>query len=157
MDVVKYVAVVATGLTVSACDGSLDGYSSTSGQAVYASPGYYSSPSYPAYGPYAQPGYVAPYPYQPGYSGVYGYEPGWAGRREGWHEREEHERWGRERGERAFQNDGRRSFNQPRQDLGNVPMAAQPRVAPMVPPTAAMPQVQQNQKLLDQLGFRPNR
>jgi hypothetical protein len=151
-------AVLAMGLTLSACDGTLAGLSSTSAQEVYASPGYYGSPS--AYGPYAEPGYVAPYTYQPGYGGSYGYGPGWGGGWGGWREHE-----GRERRERAFHNDDR-PFSQPPQGPGNVPhMAAQPRnLAPAAPPPmaaqpppAATPQVQQNRKLLDQLGFRPSR
>jgi hypothetical protein len=148
-------AVLALGFALPACDGTLDGFSSSSGQNAYSSPGYYGSSPYDR-GPYAGPGYILPPP-QPGY---YGYEPGW-GERGG---RREHEWRGRREG--AFGNEGHEPFNQRRQNPGNVPhMAAQPgsfapaagSPGPHQAPPAARPQADQNRKLINGLGFRPDR
>jgi len=146
------------GPTLSACDGTPGGLSSTSGQEVHASLGHDGPPLYSAYGPHAGPGYVAPYAYQPGYGGSCGYEPGWGGRRDGWREHE-----GRGRGERASKMTAalQSATSGPRQRPNGRPAAEPAPIAPLrmasPPPPAARPQVDQNRKLLDQLGFRPSR
>ena len=158
MDGLRSAAIVLVGLTLSACDGTLDSFSSTSTQATYATPGYYGSPAY-AEGPYAAPGYVVPYGYAPAYGEFYSYEPGW-GARPGWHEHQ----WG-DRRDRRFENEDRHLRDQQPHDLGSLsPMTSQPRnftpVAPTAPPARPQPpgaQADQNQKPLGQLGFRPNR
>lgn len=154
MDGLRSAAIVLIGFTLSACDGTLDSFSSTSTHAAYATPGYYGPPTY-AEGPYAAPGYVVPYSYAPANGGFYSYEPGW-GPRPGWREHQ----WG-DRGDRRFENEDRHFHDQQRHDLGDVsPMTAQPRsFAPLAPapPQPSGGQADQNQKLLGQLGFRPNR
>lgn len=161
MDPLKVTIVLATGLVLSGCAGTLDGLSASSGQDVYSTPGYYSTSANSVQGYYAQPGYAAPYAYSSDYITPYVYGPGWGGH-ERWHEHE----W-RERRDHAFQNEGRQPLGQQHQDTRQVPqMAVQPRsLAPTVPPPqmaprpqpAAGPQVDQNRKLLDKLGFRPSR
>jgi hypothetical protein len=154
MDGLRPAAIVLIGLALSACDGTLDSFSSTPGQAVYATPGYYGPPY--AEGPYAEPGYVVPYSSPPAYGGFYSYQPGWGAWRE--------HQW-RDRRDRRFENEDRHLHDQQRHDLGGLsPMTAQPRgftpLAPAPPPARPQPsggQANQNQKLLDQLGFRPNR
>lgn len=152
-------AVLAMGLTLMACDGTLDGLSFSTSEDVYASPGYYGQPPY-VQEHYAAPGYIAPYPYSPGFGGPYVAEPGWGGRN-GWREHE----W-REGREGGFSHEDRRSFSQPRQDPGNgsrvavQPQSTAPAAPPPIasqPPPAVRPQEDQNRKLLDQLGFRPSR
>jgi hypothetical protein len=158
MDGLRSAAIVLIGLILSACDGTLDSFSSTSTQASYATPGYYGSPIY-AEGPYAEPGYVVPYSAPPAHGGFYSYEPGW-GARPGWHEHQ----W-EDRRDRRFENEDRRLHDQQRHDLSGLsPMPAQRRsFTPLAPaPPLARPQpsggqADQNQKLLGQLGFRPNR
>jgi len=155
------VAVLGVGLVLSGCSGPLDSLSASSSQNVYSAPGYYGTPVDAAQGYYPQPYYAAPYSYQPGYAAPYPYQPSWSGQ-DGWREHESHERR-----ERAFQNEGRQSYDQQRQDHGNNPhIGAQPRsVAPIAPspqvaaqpPPSARSQVDQNRKLIDQLGFRPSR
>ncbi len=146
MDPLKVTVVIATGLALAGCAGTLDDLSASSGQDVYVTPGYYGTAAYSVQGYYAQPGYIAPYAYQPGYIAPYAYGPGWGGGRERWHDHEWHERR-----DHAFQNEGRQSFGPQRQDTRQVPQIA-PR-----PPPAAGSEVDQNRKLLDQLGFRPSR
>ena len=157
MDPLKVTVVLATGLALSGCAGTLDGLSPSSGQDAYSTQGYYGTSAYSAQGYYAQPGYAAPYAYPPGYVTPYAYGPGWGGGRERWHEHE----WRERRDDHAF------PLGQQRQDTRQVPqMAVQPRsLTPTVPPPqmaprpppAAGPQADQNRKLLDQLGFRPTR
>lgn len=159
MDPLKVTVVLATGLALAGCTGTLDGLSASSGQDVYSTAGYYGTAAYPVQGYYAQPDYAAPYPYPPSYVTPYAYGPGWGEGRERWREHE----W-REPREHTFQDEGRQPLQ--RQDTRHVPqMAAQPRgLSPTAPPPqmaprppAAGPQVDQNRKLLDQLGFRPSR
>ncbi len=161
MDPLKAAVVLATGLALSGCAGTLDSLSASSGQDVYSTPGYYGTPAYPVQGYYAQPGYAAP-SYPPGYVTPYVIGPGSGEGRERWREHE----W-REHKEHTFQDEGRQPFGLQRQDARQVPqMAAQPRsMGPTVPPPqmaprpppAAGPQVDQNRQLLNQLGFRPSR
>jgi hypothetical protein len=159
-------AVLAIGLTLCGCDGTLDSLSGSSYHNGYVTDSYYGAPIYSAQGYYPQPYYGAPYGYQPGYIPSYPYQPGW-GRGNGWREREWQEREWQERRGQAFRNEGHSRYIQPNQGAGNIPhMAVQPpslgRAAPPQqlapqPPPAATSQADQNRKLIDQLGFRPSR
>lgn len=155
MNALRSAAVLAMGLTLSACDGSWNGPALLPSQGVYTASDYY---GYAAPGAYAG-GYIAPYPYQPSYGPSYA--PSWDSR-EDWRDR----RW-HERRERAVQQDGHQPDSEHHQNLRAVPrMTAQPQnFAPPAPPPpsaqpsapAARPTAGQNRKLLDQLGFRPSR
>lgn len=152
-------AGLAVGLAVSGCAGSMDSFSTSSDQSFYSTPGYYAVPSGGAPGYYAAPPYYAsPYPYQPGYAAPYLYQRPWGGR-DGWREREWHERDARE-----FRNEGHQRFNQ--QPGIQVPhMSSQPpNMTPAAParplaaqPPAARSPADQNRNAIDQLGFRPSR
>ena len=162
MAVPRLTLLLAAGLTLSGCAGALEGVSEPSGQSVATAPGYYGTPVYPAQGYEPPPGYVTSYPYQPAYVAPYGY--GAAGRES--REREWREREWREHRERdaAYQRESRPAFEQQRRDDRRPPPMAsqpqgmgQPRGAPPAPPPAASSQVDQNKRMIDQLGFRPSR
>jgi hypothetical protein len=140
----KMAGLLVTGLALSGCAETFDGFATSPGQEVYAAPGYYGPPGYYAPGYYNAPGpvYVAPY----------GYQRGWGGGREDWrdHDRHDHGNPNFQSGSQQFHHDGR-----------PPPMAGQPRMSPVAPPPAAAPpparaQADQNRKLIDQLGFRPS-
>lgn len=159
-------AIAAMTLSLPGCADTQDGFFGGESQGGYATPGYYGgSPGYSqGYSP--QPYYATPYPNQPAYISPYPYQPSYAAPNS-------YEYYGggrdirRERREHSFENEGRHPENEQHQRFdGNRNMGAQPTnltpVAPMRQPPprlqpAAPAQVQQNQKLLDQLGFRPNR
>jgi hypothetical protein len=155
MNALRSTAILAMGLTLSACDGSWNGPVLLPSQGVYTASDYY---GYAAPGAYAG-GSIAPYPYQLPYGPPYG---------SNWNRREDWRSGGwRERRERAVQQDGHQRGSQPHQNLQVIPqITAQPRsFAPPAPPPpsaqpsarAASPSADQNRQLLDQLGFRPSR
>ena len=155
MHALRSAAVLAMGLTLSACDGSWNSPALLPNQDVYTASDDY---GYAAPGAYAG-GYVAPYPYQLPYGPPYG---------SNWNRREDWRSGGwRERRERAVQEGGHQPDSQHHQDLHAVPqITAQPRsfAPPLLPPPSAQPSARaasppadQNRKLLDQLGFRPSR
>lgn len=139
---------LAVGFMLSGCEGALNDLPGNN-QDSYAAPGYYTAP-----------GYVIPYAYQPDYAEPYPYASGWQDH-DHWREHE----W-RERREHAFENEDRPrgqryqgaqpSPSMAGQPRGSVP-AAPPPASPLRSPSAATPQVDQNKRLLDQLGFRPSR
>ena len=155
MEALKVVAVLATGLMLSGCDGMPGGMSAASGQNAYGAPDYYGAPAYPGPDYYGQPGYGSS-SYQRVYVAPYGRDRGF----EGGHDRD----W-REHNGRALRNEGREPMGQQRQDVRQTPQMAPPShsfspPAPRMdvrPPPAASPQVEQNKRLIDQLGFRPTR
>jgi hypothetical protein len=124
----KLAAILATGCLLSGCYAPPDSVPYAAyDDGVYAAPGY--AYSGPAYG----------YGYQPYYAAPYG--PGWYGGR-----REDHD-W------------QRREWHGDEAGRGNLGPQAhiQLPAAPPPSPRPSTPQVQRNQQLLDQLGFRPNR
>ena len=151
MQCVASAAGFVMGLAMAGCAGPMDGLSATTS-------GYYGGPPDVAPGYYQAPYYAAPYPYQPGYVAPYIFQTPGRGR-DGWREREWHERNSHE-----FRNEGPHHFNQ--QPQNPVPhMSAQPpNMAPApaprqltVQPPVARPPAEQNQRAINQLGFRPSR
>ena len=156
MESLKLAVIGVAGLMLSGCADILDSPASSPGQGVYANSGNYGVAAYPTPGYYAQPGYVAPYPYpyQPTYVTPYGYNPGWGGDRDHWRDHD----W-RDHAEHAYQNDHWQAQAASRPEGRQAPPVAAPphNVAPSAPPPAPQSQAAHNQKLLDQLGFRPSR
>lgn len=136
------------GLTLSGCVGYDEG---SAGQGVYAAPGGYPGPGYYS-GPYNQGPpvvYGSPGFYDAGPPGFYG------GRDRDFHEHHE------ERFHNEDRRDDRGSFHPEHQEGQRMsaprpmaPAAPPPRQLTAQPPSA--PPAGQNQRRVDQLGFRPN-
>lgn len=147
MDYRKAAAIVAAGLTLCGCDGTLDSLSASSTQNAYPAASYYGAPVYSTPGYYSEPYHGAPYGYQPGYA----YRSPSGGGND-WRERDRHERT-----EQAFRNEGHQSPVQPSPGGRVSSMGGQPQHLAAQPAPAATSQTDQNKKLIDQLGFRPSR
>jgi len=104
-------------------------------QSAYPPSGYYAAPPPVYYNAAPYPGYVAPY-------SAWGYR----GERDGWRDRDWHDR-----DANRFHNDRSRSFRNDQQGPRAQPpgFAGGGRARPTPPPSAS-----QNQRAIDQLGFR---
>lgn len=141
-------AITLVSLMISGCaDMGADTYAD---QGSYGAPAYYGGQGgyYPgAYAPgppvYGAPGYYETAP------------PGWYGRNRDFHERREFQ----ERREGRGRDEGRRGFEQRHEEMARPMPAQRPTMAPPAPPqraTVQPPAAAQNQRRLDQLGFRPS-
>ncbi len=153
---IKSAAMIATAFAVSGCVESLDGGSAYSDRNGYGSGSYYGAPYYsPPQSYYAPPqGYYAPPQgfYAPPQSYYAPYPNQFAPRGREWRDHDN----GREFRRDGF---GQRGFDQGpqmRAQPGTLAPSAPPRQS-VAPPPAARAPADQNQRAIDQLGFRPSR
>ncbi len=158
----RLASILAAGLTLAGCAGSLDGVSAFGTGGAYPAQPY----DYAYGGPYVGSGYASPpYGYQPGYVEPYGYQPtyvapfvyqqpGWGG--QDWRrdqDRHDHADWSHR--------DGDWNHGQPHawagQPAGGHPVNLTPPPAPRPGPPPVHAPDARTQQFMDALGFKPNR